>query len=426
MLRRSVVPALLAAGLSVAVAAPAAADAPEAGDAAQDLKSDHFYIDPSISDAVPADQQDIMASAAEDAESESPVYLVMLPGESFDSQVALDAYMDDLMGDVGDGVYAGFMGDGANNFFLDSPNLEQSELNQIRDNVIASDPGTEVDTLAAVPDAVAEQEGDAAASGMFGAAFLGLLVLAVAGGGYFIYSSRKKRAAEKAKELAEIKQMAQEDVVRLGEDIARLEIDLSQVDEATRTDYSHAMDSYDRAKATLDGIREPQDIQQVTNALEDGRYYMVATRARMNGDPVPDRRQPCFFNPQHGPSEQDVQWAPPGGAVRAVPACAVCTRAVLAGHDPDVRLVEVDGERRPYYDAGPAYAPYAGGYFGMSMMMGMFSGMMMGSMMGSMMGAGMMGAGDMGGGDMGGGEDFGGGDFGGDFGGDMDFGGFDF
>lgn len=424
MLRRLAVPALFAAGLGVAaVAAPAAADVPEAGNAVQDLESDHFYIEQSITENIPEAEQEALASAAQDAESDSPVYLIMLPSESFDSQVAMDGYMDELMADVGDGVYAGFMGSGANNFFVDSPDLEQSELNQIRDNVIAADPANEVDTLAAVPDAVAEQEGDAAASGMFGIAFLAVLVLAVAGGGYFVYSSRKKRAAEKAKQLAEIKQMAQEDVVRLGEDIARLEIDLSRVDEDTRTDYSHAMDSYDRAKATLDGIREPQDIQQVTTALEDGRYYMVATRARMNGEPVPERRQPCFFNPQHGPSEQDVQWAPPGGAVRSVPACAVCTRAVLSGGQPDVRLVEVDGERRPYYDAGPDYAPYAGGYFGMSMMMGMFSGMMMGSMMGSMMGGGMMGAGM---GDMGGGEDLGGGDFGGDFGGDMDFGGFDF
>ncbi|WP_239647505.1 cbb3-type cytochrome c oxidase subunit 3 [Nocardiopsis baichengensis] len=424
MLRRLVVPALLAAGLGVAAAAaPAAADVPDAGDAVQDLESDHFYIEQSITENIPEAEQEALVSAAQDAESESPVYLVMLPSESFDSQTALDGYMDELMGDVGDGVYAGFMGSGANNFFVDSPDLEQSELNEIRDNVIASDPANEVDTLAAVPDAVAEQEGDAAASGMFGIAFLAVLVLAVAGGGYYVYSSRKKREAEKAKQLAEIKQMAQEDVVRLGEDIAQLEIDVSQVDEATRNDYSHAMDSYDRAKATLDDIREPQDIQQVTTALEDGRYYMVATRARMNGEPVPERRQPCFFNPQHGPSEQDVQWAPPGGAVRAVPACAVCTRAVLSGGQPDVRLVEVDGERRPYYDAGPDYAPYAGGYFGMSMMMGMFSGMMMGSMMGSMMGGGMMGAGMEG---MGGGEDLGGGDFGGDFGGDMDFGGFDF
>ncbi|WP_239648789.1 chemotaxis protein CheA [Nocardiopsis chromatogenes] len=424
MLRRLLVPALFTAGLSVAVAAPAAAAAaPDAGETAQDLKSDHVYIDEGVLEGEnPPGQaeQDALVSAAESADTETPVYLIMLPSDTFQSQVALEGYMDEVMAETGDGVYAGFHGDTPQDSFLYSPNLDQSELNQISSNMPSAP--TPVDALAAIPDAVAEQEGDAAASGMFGAAFLGILVLAVAGGGYFIYSSRKKRAAEKAKQLAEIKQMAQEDVVRLGEDIARLEIDMSQVDEATRTDYGHAMDSYDRAKATLDGIREPQDIQQVTNALEDGRYYMVATRARMNGDPVPDRRQPCFFNPQHGPSEQDVQWAPPGGAVRAVPACAVCTRAVLSGHDPDVRLVEVDGERRPYYDAGPAYAPYAGGYFGMSMMMGMFSGMMMGSMMGSMMGAGM---GDMGG-DMGGGEDLGGGDFGGDFGGDMDFGGFDF
>ncbi len=426
MLRRLVVPALLTAGLTAFAAAPAAADtAPVPQDAVGDLKSDHIYVHDEITeDTVSGAIRDQLGEAAQETESENPVYLIMLPEESFTSKMELDAYMDGVMDEVGDGVYAGFMGSGANNFFVDSPNLETSELNQIEQNVAAADPATEPDALAAVPEAVAEQESSEAASGMFGIALLAILAVVVVGGGFYLVNARKKREAEKAKQLAEIKQMAQEDVVRLGEDIARLEIDLRAVDDATRTDYTHAMDSYDRAKATLDGIREPQDIQQVTTALEDGRYYMTATRARLNGDPLPDRRKPCFFNPQHGPSTQDVQWAPPSGAPRAVPACQACTQAVLSGGDPDVRLVEVDGERRPYYDAGPAYAPYAGGYFGMSMMMGMFSGMMMGSMMGSMMGAGMMGAGDMGG-DMGGGDVGGGDDFG-DFGGDMDFGGFDF
>src|SRR5699024_5607515 len=172
-------------------------------------------------------------------------------------------------------------------------------------------------------------------------------------------------------------------------------------------------------KSLLDTIQEPDQVRLVTGALEDGRYYMSATRARLNGEKVPERRGPCFFNPQHGPSTQDVTWSPPGGSPREVTACDQCAQAVRIGGQPDVRMVEVDGERRPYYDAGPAYSPYAGGYFGLNMMTGMFTGMMMGSMMGSMMGGGMMGAGA---------EDMGdaGGDFGGDFGDFGDFGGFDF
>ncbi|MEV2274227.1 chemotaxis protein CheA [Nocardiopsis sp. NPDC049922] len=428
MLRRLVTPTVLTAGLAAAVvtasAMPAAADtAPELPDTqaiVDELEGDGVFIDPSI-DQIPAADEAALEAAA--AGSDVPVYYVILPTGAAGSNSGVDAVMEPVMAEVGDGAYGILAGSDA--FLVTSPNIEDTAA--IREIALSEGAGNQIDTLTAVPDAAESVESGAASGGGAGSALvlLALLVLVVAAGGWFVYNSRKKRAAQKAKELAEIRQMATEDVVRLGEDVARLEIDLTAVDEATRADYTRAMDSYDQAKSLLDTISEPDQVRMVTSALEDGRYYMSATRARMNGDPVPERRGPCFFNPQHGPSSEDVLWAPPGGSPRSVTACPACAQAVRTGGQPDVRLVEVNGERRPYYDAGPAYSPYAGGYFGMDMMMGMFTGMMMGSMMGSMLGGGMMGAGDMGdAGDLGGG-DFGGGDFGGDFGGG-DFGGFDF
>jgi hypothetical protein len=423
MLRRLVTPTVLTAGLTAAMVsaavAPASADAqpqpPEAQAIAEELGNDNVFVDPSI-DAIPEAEQGILETTAADADV--PVYYVILPTDSISSQAGLDALMNPVMDEVGDGVYGVFAG--SQTFQVMSPNVEDTEA--IREIAMREGGGNQVDTLVAVPDAATQVEEAEAAGATSGFVLLGLLLAVVAAGAWFVHRSRKKREAEKAKQLEEIRQMATEDVVRLGEDVARLEIDVSKVDDATRNDYSQAMDAYDQAKAQLDNIREPEQVRLVTSALEDGRYYMTATRARLNGDPVPERRGPCFFNPQHGPSVEDVTWAPPGGAPREVTACADCAHAVRTGGHPDVRLVEVDGERRPYYDAGPAYSPYASGYFGMNMMMGMFTGMMMGSMMGSMMGMGM----GMGAGEVGAGEDFGGGDFGGgDFGGG-DFGGFDF
>lgn len=423
MLRRLVTPTVLTAGLAAAMVsaavAPASADAqpqpPEAQAIAEELGNDNVFVDPSI-DAIPEAEQGILETTAADADV--PVYYVILPTDSISSQAGLDALMNPVMDEVGDGVYGVFAG--SQTFQVMSPNVEDTEA--IREIAMREGGGNQVDTLVAVPDAATQVEEAEAAGATSGFVLLGVLLAVVAAGAWFVHRSRKKREAEKAKQLEEIRQMATEDVVRLGEDVARLEIDVSKVDDATRNDYSQAMDAYDQAKAQLDNIREPEQVRLVTSALEDGRYYMTATRARLNGDPVPERRGPCFFNPQHGPSVEDVTWAPPGGAPREVTACADCAHAVRTGGQPDVRLVEVDGERRPYYDAGPAYSPYASGYFGMNMMMGMFTGMMMGSMMGSMMGMGM----GMGAGEVGAGEDFGGGDFGGgDFGGG-DFGGFDF
>ncbi|WP_285730057.1 chemotaxis protein CheA [Nocardiopsis sp. ATB16-24] len=429
MLRRLATSTALTAGLAAAAvsvaAVPAAADTqpqlPDAQAVVDELEDDGVFIEPSI-DAIPSAEEGALEAAS--AGSDTPVYYVILPSDTVASQAGLDVLMDPVMDEVGDGVYAVFAGN--QDFVVLSPDVEDTQA--IRDIAVREGGGNQVDTLVAVPEAVGQVEESEQAGTVSGLVLLGLLLALVAAGAWFVHNSRKKREAEKAKQLEEIRQMATEDVVRLGEDVARLEIDLAKVDDATREDYSRAMDAYDQAKSLLDTIQEPEQVRLVTSALEDGRYYMTATRARMNGDPVPDRRGPCFFNPQHGPSTEDVVWAPPGGSPREVTACADCARAVRTGGQPDVRLVEVDGERRPYYDAGPAYSPYASGYFGMNMMMGMFSGMMMGSMMGSMMGMGMgmgLGAGDVGAeGDFGGGDDFGG-DFGGggDFG---DFGGFDF
>jgi hypothetical protein len=241
-------------------------------------------------------------------------------------------------------------------------------------------------------------------------------------------TARKRRQAREAKEMDDLKEGVEEDVTRLGEDIARLDLDVMDkgLDPATRADYEHALNSYDQAKGATERAARPQDMQRVTTALEDGRYYMTATRARLAGDPVPERRAPCFFNPQHGPSVQDVVWAPPGGSARSVPACAADAEAVMRGTDPDIRMVPYRGARQPYWNAGPAYAPYAGGYYygygGFDLLGGLLIGTALGSMMGPGLGwggtGGMDGFGD-GGGDMGGGWDFGGGDWGGggDFGG---------
>jgi hypothetical protein len=273
-----------------------------------------------------------------------------------------------------------------------------------------------------------------------GLVLLGVLVVLVlaAVSGIFFVSRRRKRRREQ--EMVELKQSVYEDVTRLGEDISALNLNVmdSNLDPAARDDYQKALNSYDQAKAAVDAAQRPEDMRKVTTALEDGRYFMTAVRARLDGRPVPERRAPCFFNPQHGPSVQDVSWAPPGGAPRSVPACAADAQRVLSGQAPDARMVTVGGYQRPYWDAGPMYAPYAGGYYSGFGGGDMLSGLLIGTALGSIFSGGLGGgwgggwggggfdggydSGDIGGGDSG--FDIGGGDFGGFDGGD--FGGGDF
>lgn len=249
-----------------------------------------------------------------------------------------------------------------------------------------------------------------------------LLLLIVLGAVFFIGHRKEKQRQREllAAELQQVKKTAEEDVTSFGEEVAELDVITAgvELDTGGAQDYKQALDSYDVAKETLEKVDEPSDIRNVTEALEDGRYAAKCVRARVDGRPLPVRRPPCFFNPQHGPSVEDIDWAPVGGQLRPVPVCAADAERVAVGAEPAVRkVVTGDGRtRRAYWEAGPAYAEYNRGYFNSYAGSGLLPGVLMGAMMFGGMGGGWDGAygGDMGGGDMGDAGGDGGGLFGGD------------
>jgi hypothetical protein len=197
--------------------------------------------------------------------------------------------------------------------------------------------------------------------GLLIALALGALVV------WFVVRSNKRKAlARKAAELEPVKKLAFEDVTALGEQLQELDLDLTgrQLDDGERADYQRALDAYENAKSASDKMAAPDDIRHVTEILEDGRYAIACVRARVSGEPLPTRRPPCFFDPRHGLSVEDVPYAPAGGASRDVPACALDAERVRAGAEPDIRKVMVGSRRVPYWQGGPAYQPYARGYFG--------------------------------------------------------------
>src|SRR3954452_15489658 len=214
---------------------------------------------------------------------------------------------------------------------------------------------------------------------------MGLLVMLAIGGlvVWAVVRTKKRRAWErKPAELEPVKKLAFEDVTALGEELQRLDLELAGralTDDGERADYQRALDAYESAKTAADRISQPEDVKHVTEILEDGRYAMACVRARVAGEPLPSRRPPCFFDPRHGLSVEDVSYAPPGGAPRDVPACALDAERVRAGAEPDIRKVMVGAQRVPYWQGGRAYQPYAQGYFGgFGMMDMMFMGMLFG------------------------------------------------
>lgn len=216
-----------------------------------------------------------------------------------------------------------------------------------------------------------------------------LLILVVVAGSALLYNRKqtKRRAAAQRAELesrlATSKRAADEDVTKFGEELQRLDIDVAgrPLDEAMQQDYQRALDAYEDAKTSLAAVRRPEEIRHVTEILEDGRYAIACVKARVANKPLPQKRPPCFFNPAHGPSAQNVQWAPPGGSVRDVPACAADAERVLAGADPYIRTVQMGARRVPYWEGGPAYAPWAQGYYNSWRGSDMLTGMMVGGLL---------------------------------------------
>jgi hypothetical protein len=194
---------------------------------------------------------------------------------------------------------------------------------------------------------------------------LAVMAVAAAGFGSRMLWLRRRQRQDAAQELAVAQRMADEDTTLLGEQLQRLgaEHPVSAMDESTRVDYQTALDAYELAKAAVPRMRSVEAVSTVVDILTSGRYVLACVRARVDGRPVPERRVPCFSNPQHGPSVRDVVWTAPGRGTRTVPACAQDAARVARGESPKVRTIMVGAVRAPYWEAGAAYLPYGENYF---------------------------------------------------------------
>ncbi len=365
--------------------------------------------------------------------SEVPIFIGVFPESAAGTQTTDDVLVA-LNEQVGlGGVYAVVVGDQfrAGSTSGSASDLATRAFQAERDNgvpaVLSEFIALSTERFAAGGTAAATTAEPSAASGVFTffllAVFIGVIALLIV----VLLRSRKKAQAQ----LAEVRAAVDQDVTEFGERLARFDITDPDFDAQARADLQRALDDYDRAKRSAQLMTNATQAEQVTSALEDGRYSLACVQAQLAGEPAPERRAPCFVDPRHGPSVADVLWTPPGmdgAAPRDVPMCRACETAVADGFQPAAREVEIAGGHRPYWQAGRHFGGYAMGYY--APFTGIMTGLFMGSMLGGMWAtpayaSGMDGAGGFGGGDSGfGGGGFGGGDFGG--GGFGGFGGGDF
>jgi hypothetical protein len=416
---------LLLAPLLLLLLLPAQARAGELIDrAVEGLRSDNVYVDPEADPTLSAAEADALRDRIVEQRA-GPMYVVVAPAE-----IAGEAGGDPAraLGRIGEAVDRGatYVIVAGRTIRALSGVLDRGEAGELAAEAIDGNGGDLSAILLDFTDRVGEArtgggggDGDGDGAGTGGLVLLGLL----GAGGAALLVGRRRRRARDAAEFEEAKRNARDDLVALGDDIRELDIDVQMpnVDPEAKADYDHAVARYTEAEDLWERARTPGDLAPVGSALEEGRWAMASAKARFSGETPPERRPPCFFDPRHGPSSRDVLWSPPYGEERPVPACEADAQRVERGDEPQAREVEWAGRRVPYWQAGPAYAPFAGGFFG-GFGGGLLPGILIGSLLGGAMSPGIAYGGwdDGGGGD--GGGDFGGGGFGGDFGGG-DFGG---
>ncbi|OQD56568.1 hypothetical protein BM536_010310 [Streptomyces phaeoluteigriseus] len=433
--------ALALAALTLVVAgAPRAAADTSVSTIAAALRESPVYVDPAAS--AEFSQADAQALRKKIEDADKPVFVAVLPAGH-----PTENLFSDLRTATGvTGLYAVRLGDRFD-ARADSSVLPTAAVRNLVSSVQGqNDPAAQLDAF--TDRAVANMGGSAPAgwdSSGGGVSTTGLVtagvLVAVGGAGAYtlVRRNRRRHADEQRAALERLRVVVDEDITAFGEELDRLDFHPAEpgADDAMRGDYEHALDAYEKAKSSMADATRPEDVRPVTETLEDGRFALARLAARRTGQPLPERRPPCFFDPRHGPSVADATWTPPGGATREVPVCAADRTRLADGRDPVVREVDTDYGRRPYWEAGPAYGPWAGGYFGGGLLPGLLVGTMLGSLMATPAYASDYGSGygDFGGGyeggDVsgadfdtgsfgdfgGGGGDFGGGGGGGDFGG---------
>ena len=245
------------------------------------------------------------------------------------------------------------------------------------------------DIFAALTDFVSDvkqQSGSSGDSGTGSGPPVVVIVLIVLGAGLavaalgalFVVQRRTRRRQQQ--ELQEAKTAAQDDLIALSNRLTGIRTDVSvQANPDAAAEQAAALNDYERGTAALDAARRPSDMIAVSRAIGSGQYHLACAEALAAGQPRPDRRPSCFFDPRHGMSVTDAYWTPADGSpARMVPVCADDARKLEQGIEPEMRTVQVAGGAPVAY-VNSGFAPsYWGGYgFGG----GLFTGFLLGEIL---------------------------------------------
>ena len=165
---------------------------------------------------------------------------------------------------------------------------------------------------------------------------------------------RRERELARLDAFRSARRLLDEDIRDLGERLAGLEDHASGGDPGgvMRAEHQQAVDCHRDARSMRDSAETSEQLHAIETVLNDGRFHLACVLARRGGADLPTRREPCYFNAQHGPAVTDVVWTPQGGAELGIQVCGTDADRLAAGQDPDVRMVRIGDRYVPWYAAG--------------------------------------------------------------------------
>ncbi|MGW9041727.1 hypothetical protein ACWGQL_04040 [Streptomyces lydicus] len=141
-------------------------------------------------------------------------------------------------------------------------------------------------------------------------------------------------AAAREADEAGLRERADEEVVRLGEE--------ARAAQGEPTAVTRALDAYAAAGTVLDRARGTADLAGVFALIAEGRAALSTAPVTL---PL------CFFHPLHGPAVRRIPWRPLGRREQLrVAACEVCLRAVRSRRAPEVLTDRLEGRPVPYFE----------------------------------------------------------------------------
>ena len=339
--------------------------------AAAGLRRDPVYVDSAVKTTVSAADARRLRDRVRRART--PVYLAVLPGaalnEAGGNPDRLAAAVEAAMGRGGTvAVWAGGRTGAASNTL--DPGIAASAARGASQSHRGDVPGVMLDFVARVDSTAAAEEPfwrtalDQPLVRPIVYVVGGLIVLTLLD--VVVVNLLRRRRKGRTSGFGDVRVLAREDIVALGDDLRNLDVGLEAESDNPRAlrDYTRAYESFQQAVEAFERAEGPNDFAAVSTALEAGRYYMTVARARFEGREIPQRRPPCFFDTRHGPSVDDVGWIPRSGPPRPVPACGTCMWSIANSTEPPAREVVSAGRKMPFYDAPPHFESWFAGYFG--------------------------------------------------------------